>query len=448
MTNARAAAPASPSIWWCAAPPKGLTWPRYRDLTPRKVTLRYLPHCYPAGAGAESGSVNGQFFISLLNPGIGLLFATAFFLLWLNRRERYVAYAAAAYTASALAFLIQDVGPVLPMELQRVPANIGFLATGMLFAAAIIKRYALPVPWRAMAITAGVSITVFLWFLLIHPSIAGRILAVSIGAGIIAAMVVRALWPIDKPYLIDRVLFWVAAFAALNLIVRPVVLVALVGGFDNYVGFQQSVYWTTVQFSQAMVSIVAAISLMVAVAIDQIVELRLQVAGDDLSGLLNRRGFEAKAGTALRRCIEHNSPAALMIADLDHFKLVNDNHGHAVGDAIIAAFGAHVRLIGPANMIAGRVGGEEFALLVPGASIEAARQLAEAVRTGLQAACADRLPANLCPTTSIGVAIGAPGTTLSALMQEADQALYEAKRTGRNRVRTFTPNPVRLAAGA
>ena len=80
--------------------------------------------------------MNGQFFISLLNPGIGLSFAVAFFLLWLNRRERYVAYAAGAYTASAIAFLIQDVGPVLPMELQRLPANIGFLATGILFAAA------------------------------------------------------------------------------------------------------------------------------------------------------------------------------------------------------------------------------------------------------------------------------------------------------------------------
>lgn len=398
------------------------------------------------GVGAESGSVNGQFFISLLNPGIGLLFAIAFFLLWLNRRERYVAYAAGAYTASALAFLIQDVGPVLPMELQRLPANLGFLATGVLFAAAIIKRYGLPVPWRAMGVTVAVSITVFLWFLLGQPDIAARILSISIGAGTIAAMVVRALWPIDKPYLIDRVLFWVAALSALNLIIRPIVLLSLVGGFDNYVGFQQSVYWTTVQFSQAMVSIVAAISLMVAVAIDQISELRRQVDDDNLSGLLNRRGFEAQAGAALRRCIDEDCPVALMIADLDHFKLINDNHGHAVGDAIIAAFGAHVRLIGPPGMIAGRIGGEEFALLVPDAGIETARQLAEAVRKGLAAACADRIPARLCPTTSIGIAIGAPGTSLSALMADADQALYEAKRTGRNRVRAFTPKAIRLAA--
>src|SRR3546814_8977771 len=144
------------------------------------------------------------------------------------------------------------------MELQRLPANFLFLMTGVLFAAAIIKRYALPVPWRMMAAIVAVSTAVFLWNLLASPSIAGRILSISIGAGIIAVMVVVALWPIEKRHLIDRVLFWVAAIAALNLIVRPAVLLSLHGGFDDYVGFQQAPYWTTVQFSQAMVSFVPA----------------------------------------------------------------------------------------------------------------------------------------------------------------------------------------------
>ena len=390
--------------------------------------------------------MSGQFYIQLLNPGIGLLFAVAFFLMWLNRRDRYVAYAASAYAASAIAFLILDVGPALPHELHRIPANIGFLATGCLFAAAIIRRYALPVPWRAMAVTSAISMAFFLWFLLGRPSIGGRILSISIGAGVIAAMVVRALWPLKKRHVIDRVLFWVAALSALNLIVRPIGLLSLRGGFNSYDGFQQSIYWTTVQFTQAMVSIAAAISLMVAVAIDQISELRRQVDDDKLSGLLNRRGFEAKAGAALRRCLDSERPAALMIADLDHFKQINDSYGHAVGDAIITAFGAHVRTIGPAGMIAGRIGGEEFALLVPGAGIEAGRQLAEAVRIGLAAAAAGHIPAALIPTTSLGLTIGVPGTGLSALMHEADQALYEAKRCGRNSVRTFTPKSVLLTA--
>ncbi|MBA3942183.1 MAG: GGDEF domain-containing protein, partial [Sphingopyxis sp.] len=295
--------------------------------------------------------MSGQLFISLLNPGIGLAFAVAFLLLWLNHRQRYVAYAAAAYAASALSFLIQDVGPVLPMEVQRIPSNLGFLLTGALFAAAIISRYGRPVPWRAMAVVGAVAMLFFLWFLLVRPSIPARILSISIGAGIIATMVVRALWTVEKHYLIDRILFWVAVLSAVNLIVRPIVILAVSPGFDSYDGFQQSLYWTTVQFSQAMMSIVAAISLMVAVAIDLIRALRAEANADDLSGLLNRRGFEARAGAALRGCAEEGRPAALMIADLDHFKRVNDCHGHAVGDAIIAAFGAHVRHLGPAGMV-------------------------------------------------------------------------------------------------
>ena len=379
---------------------------------------------------------------------MGLAFAAVFLLMWLHRHERYIAYAAGAYLATALAFLIQDVGPTLPMELQRLPANMGFLATGILFAAAIIRRFGLPVPWRAMAIVASISLAMFIWFLLGDPNIPARIYSISAGAGVIALMIVRALWPVSKPHLIDHALFWIAALSAVNLLIRPLVILTFLGDFDNYEGFQQSVYWTTVQFSQAMVSIFAAIGLMVAVAIDMMRELRAEADGDELSGLLNRRGFETKAGAALGRCTAEGRSVALLIADLDHFKRINDTHGHAVGDAIIAAFGAHVRKIGPDEMVAGRVGGEEFAILLAGAGIEGARQLAEAIRTGLHAACADRIPASLCPTTSIGLVAGSPAESLSRLMRDADQALYEAKRMGRNRVRAFRPAPVKFAKPA
>src|SRR3546814_849906 len=97
----------------------------------------------------QETALTGQIFISLLNPAIGLLFAAAFFLLWFQRRERYIAYAAAAYVATAFAFLVQDVAPALPMELQRLPANAGFLLTGLFFAAAIVGRYGLPKIGRA-----------------------------------------------------------------------------------------------------------------------------------------------------------------------------------------------------------------------------------------------------------------------------------------------------------
>ncbi len=386
--------------------------------------------------------MTGQLFISLLNPAIGLSFATVFFLLWLHRRERYIAYAAGAYVATAIAFLIQDVAPTLPMQLQRLPANIGFLLTGALFAAAIIRRYGLAVAWRAIAATMLVSTIVFTWFLIARPSIPGRIYAISIGAGIIALMIVRALWPLDKPHLIDKVLFLVALFSAANLIVRPILILTLSDGYATYDGFQQSIYWTTVQFSQAMVSVVAAISLMVAVAIDQISELRRQVDDDNLSGLLNRRGFEGAAGAAVRACTDAGRPAALLIADLDHFKAINDTHGHIAGDLCLQSVARVLLATLPGGSVAARYGGEEFCVVLPGMDLDAVLAIAEDVRAALQAM--PPLNGNAggpAVTSSIGAVSRVPSGVACAdlLLTLADGALYLAKANGRNRVEPATP---------
>src|SRR3546814_16371988 len=99
-----------------------------------------------------------------------------------------------------------------------------------------------------MTVTTAVSLAAFLWFLLGRPSIEGRIYTISLGAGIIALMVVRALWPLAQPHLIDRLLFWVAALSAANLIVRPLLILSLTGGFAISVEFQQCLSWTLVQF--------------------------------------------------------------------------------------------------------------------------------------------------------------------------------------------------------
>src|SRR3546814_18606677 len=100
-----------------------------------------------------------------------------------------------------------------------------------------------------MTVTTAVSLAAFLWFLLGRPSIEGRIYTIRLGAGIIALMVVRALWPLAKPHLIDRLLFWVASLSPSNLIVRPLVLLSLTGVFPHFDGFQHSFYWTPVPFS-------------------------------------------------------------------------------------------------------------------------------------------------------------------------------------------------------
>jgi len=128
--------------------------------------------------------------------------------------------------------------------------------------------------------------------------------------------------------------------------------------------------------------------------------------------------------------------AAIMMLDLDHFKQVNDNYGHGVGDQVLVAF-AEVLRQGVRRMdVPGRLGGEEFAVILPGASLDGARQLAERLRRAVsQMPVQDALGQPVRVTVSIGVASFDPETPVSeALLTRVDEALYRAKAMGRNRV--------------
>lgn len=389
--------------------------------------------------------MSGQFFISLLNPGIGILLAAAFFVLWSNRRgETYVLVAATSYLINALGFLVRDTVPSLPHEAQLIPANVLFISSGCLLSAAILLRYKIAPPYTSLIAVSIVAMAGQIWFLLAEPNIAARIYFVSFGLGAIASILAFKLWPIKKVHLIDRLLFWIACLSAVNFILRPVVILQFVEMRDG-ADFQQSLYWTTVQFTQAMISITIAFSLMVAVAVDLLEELRREAKIDKLSGLLNRKGFEVEAADLLARHAYNATPACLLLADLDYFKQVNDTYGHAAGDAVISIFGAAIKSAGAETMVAGRIGGEEFAMLILGVELSEARSIAESIRIALSEAAIGSLPPGLTPTVSIGLHVAPARVGLSELLRNADLSLYQAKRAGRNRVEVSAPA---LAAAA
>ena len=166
-------------------------------------------------------------------------------------------------------------------------------------------------------------------------------------------------------------------------------------------------------------------------------ELRRLAETDPLTALLNRRSFMEKAHAAIQDCDEAGSDLSLIIVDLDHFKAVNDNHGHPAGDAVIRAFAD--LLLGQVRTerdLVGRFGGEEFAMLLPRANLEAALRIALRVQEVLGAR---RLPVSetlaLLVTASFGVATRQPGETLATLIERADRALYRAKNDGRSCIR-------------
>lgn len=149
---------------------------------------------------------------------------------------------------------------------------------------------------------------------------------------------------------------------------------------------------------------------------------------DALTGMFNRRAFFDRAATLCERA-QSGAPLAAIMADLDHFKRINDTHGHAAGDEVLRAVAGALMSEGA---LVGRLGGEEFALLVEGGLAEKAAAVAERLRdkiTGLRFGIG-----SLTLTCSFGVSQWRAGDSIDRLLQRADVALYEAKVAGRNRV--------------
>jgi two-component system cell cycle response regulator len=153
---------------------------------------------------------------------------------------------------------------------------------------------------------------------------------------------------------------------------------------------------------------------------------------DPLTGMPNKRAFHERLDTELRRAAREYYPVAVVAMDLDRFKQINDTHGHKTGDEVLVAavhaMGTHMR----AEDQLGRLGGEEFLVLLPDTDGEAATHMAERVRAEVASA-----PSPVPVTVSIGLATWA-GETADEFLQRADEALYAAKDAGRDRVMAAT----------
>jgi diguanylate cyclase (GGDEF)-like protein len=160
-----------------------------------------------------------------------------------------------------------------------------------------------------------------------------------------------------------------------------------------------------------------------------------QALVDGLTGIANRRQCEDALAHEIARADRLTAPFTLVVADLDDFKPINDRHGHAVGDDVLREFASVLRLTVRESDLPGRWGGEEFVLLLPGTDAEGGAQLAERVRAALaERSFHGREGAVFGVTCSFGVAQLRPGGSERELFAQADRALYEAKRHGKNRV--------------
>lgn len=387
-------------------------------------------------------------FIALINPGMALIFSAAFLLLGHHQPHLpYIRLLAWSFLALAGGFLLQYF-VIVDLNASKLASNMLFLVGGVGLAIGGLGRYGRRPPIGATILLATLGFAGFCWYLYVEPDISGRILAINFSFGAITLVMAGKLRDLPDAQPIDRFLFAMITFWGLTFFVRPVVVIWIEGNYTSYDNFHSSLYWITLTFASSLFLLIFALTLISAITLDLIAELKRESQTDPLSGLLNRRGFEEGLATALSRAARRKLPLALVVCDLDHFKAINDTHGHAAGDEVIVAFASCLRAcLGPTS-IAGRVGGEEFAVLIEGANLTTARLFAEGARISFTALSFEAVPDDVHLTASFGVAEWSVGENALNLFARADRALYDAKQAGRDRVRTSCGSPARMTGPA
>jgi diguanylate cyclase (GGDEF)-like protein len=248
--------------------------------------------------------------------------------------------------------------------------------------------------------------------------------------GILIGLGCRELFLLDRDYSrVHRPLAFVAGFLALFYLGRFVAF--LTDGQSGPVF--TSVFGSVATTALSTVTLVVASFTMAELSYEQLTQdLRARATVDGLTGLLNRAAFLDLAENELRRLRRTRTTASLILADLDHFKSINDEFGHSAGDTALQAFARACAVTVRSTDLVGRYGGEEFILLLPGVTPVRAREITAEISRGLQETGRGVVPR--LPTVSYGIASADSGAaTLQNVVAAADAALYQAKTLGRDR---------------
>jgi len=369
-----------------------------------------------------------------LTPTIGLIMSVAFALVWSQKRSNvHVLLVSIAFGFMTATFVVSQLVDHLSSPLFGA-LRYGLFATAVILAVLAMRlRSRLPLN-TAMLAAFGIGSTLG-YFAISHLPV-GHFFRYTIANGPIVLLFGYAAWSLhlgSRKNLASWLLFFTICAVAAQFIVRPVVMHSFIGPAGN-INDLGSIYWAALNFSAAVCAILLGLSLIALAVSDLFNEVEEKSTTDLLSGLKTRRAFDEAAKLLIGNCARSPLPVSLIVADLDHFKRINDTLGHQTGDRVIAAFGELVQQTVRESDVAGRIGGEEFAVLMWNADLSGARLLAEAMRTEFSRLNIEEIPAAWTLTSSFGVAELAQGEDFDTLYARADEALYAAKRSGRDQV--------------
>ena len=362
-------------------------------------------------------------------------------LVFFGRQENIAAlkWWGTAYLLGAASVAIWTIGGSKLGDTLLLALNaVGFAACGMVWNASRVFHGRKPnLPGLVFGAIVWIGVAVAL------PSL-NTAMRLTVGAAIVAvyaALTASELWNERRRTMQKR---WpTIAVPVMHgcVLMLPILLGNLLRPHDET--FASSV-WVTAFSIELILYAIGTVFVIFMLVSDRAVTVHKTAASvDPLSGMLNRRGFSEACLRVIEREAAAGRPVTVMIFDIDHFKSINDRFGHPAGDEILKLFSTVVISNLRISDLSGRIGGEEFAALLP-CALEEGVIVAERVREAFEASGIVCEQGPVDTTVSIGVAGGPAGTELEVLLASADTALYQAKRSGRNRVEAAEELPLSL----
>ena len=381
-------------------------------------------------------------FVLAINLFIAGIFATAFGVVAAYQRSALGArWLAFAYGLGVLNVVLEF---VLPFQADHRLVSFGIFAV-FLFALAgcvigLAHHYRIRPPWMLLTLAVTASLLVNIAILEMPRASFIRNLLYQAPYALVQAIGVGVILANKRKRALDLALLAIYFVSALHFLAKPVLAMAIGSGAAPQ-AYIYSTYAAVSQTLGAVLLIANGLMMLLIIVRDVMADMTARSETDTLSGLLNRRGFEDRGESALALAARSGVPAVIVVADLDHFKQINDTYGHATGDDVIAAFARIMAECAGPHAVLGRLGGEEFGALLPGANLTTGKLYAETVRHAFRSLPTDETDLTDPASASFGVAQLMPFDRLAGLLRRADAALYEAKNDGRDCVRMAMPAP-------
>lgn len=368
-----------------------------------------------------------------LGPAIIVTAGVAFLSLFFYDRKQFPALRlAGAYFFAAIGFtlIMLAVGDLHPA--YRAAIQTSLLASHFLLIWGVASLYGQKFPRTifALAVMGLVSILMYTYS---HPSLFGLRFTATSGFVVFVDLLCGYMVWRARTHRIDAAISTILVVQAFFTFYR-IIQIHLNGPSPLTLdAFNGSAFASSMQTGNAIFAIVIGVALFARYSVNLVMRLIRLAETDPLTGLLNRRAFDARVQRL--RAASEPFPTGLIICDIDHFKRVNDTHGHDAGDIALKHVAKLLRDVSGEESICARLGGEEFCILLPESNEEMTRLAATRLRIALES-LSILIPDNdLKLTASFGYCVLAPGDDFDAAMNGTDAAVYQSKNDGRNRVR-------------